>query len=91
MEAERDHAASRAKQLQKAVAESEEGESSLHILLPPTLLATEVGGWGIGVLSYNLTQDTFPGQPQWAQTYRPSMVQAELGEGGVQIGPSWLA
>ena len=58
---------------------------------PPTLLASEVGGWGIGVLSYNLTQDTFPGQPQWAQTYRPSMVQAELGEGGVQIGPSWLA
>lgn len=49
MEAERDHAASRAKQLQKAVAESEEGGSSLSIPLPPILLAAEVGGWGIGV------------------------------------------
>lgn len=34
MEAERDHAVSRAKQLQKAVAESEEGESSLRAPLP---------------------------------------------------------
>lgn len=40
---------------------------------------------------YDLTrgwflQDTLPGQPHGAQTYSPSMVQAELGEGGVQIG-----
>lgn len=49
MEAERDHAASRAKQLQKAVAESEEGESSLRAPLPSCLLSAEVGGWGIGV------------------------------------------
>lgn len=55
MEAERDHAASRAKQLQKAVAESEEGESFLSIPLPPTVLVAEVGGWGIGVLSCPVT------------------------------------
>lgn len=51
MEAEKDSATSRARQLQKAVAQSEEGESD-----PPTpgsllcslvLLAAEVGGCGV--------------------------------------------
>lgn len=43
-EAERDRATSRARQLQKAVAESEEGESSFRALCPLMLLAAEVGG-----------------------------------------------
>lgn len=44
VEAERDHAVSRAKQLQKAVADSEEGESSLRAPLALTHPAAEVGG-----------------------------------------------
>lgn len=45
----------------------------------------------VSISVYDLTQgwflqDTLPRQPHGAQTYSPSMVQAELGEGGVQIG-----